>query len=96
MGRSSVASAGSRTFWGQDNLSGPGHAAESAAQSFSERISFLLCNSCYWCATEIGGRLIESCPACNHRLEPLPIAAGELLRFDYHQKQGVRLDFRRA
>jgi hypothetical protein len=44
----------------------------------------------------MGRHPIKNCPACNRLLEPLPVEAGELFRFDYGQKRGVRLDFRRA
>ena len=92
MGRSGAAS-GSETVWGQGGLSGRRYVTQLADRRFSEGIFFLLCNSCYWCASEMGGRLIKSCPACNHQLEQLPIAGGELFRFDYGQMRGVRLDF---
>ncbi|MEM2139758.1 hypothetical protein [Nitrososphaera sp.] len=85
MGRS--ASAGSGTVF---------NVPESAGARFAERVFFLLCNSCYWCASGMGGHAIKNCPACNRLLDPLQVEAGELFRFDYRQRRGVRLDFRRA
>lgn len=60
------------------------------------RIFFLLCNSCYWCASEIGGVGIRKCPSCKHAVEPVPIVEGERFRFDYDPSRGVHLAFRRS
>lgn len=60
------------------------------------RVFFLLCNSCYWRASQIGGLGIRKCPSCRNTVEPLPIATGELFRFNYDKKSGVQLYFRRA
>jgi hypothetical protein len=33
----------------------------------SNNISFLICNFCYWCASNLGIRKIIDCPGCNNR-----------------------------
>ncbi len=70
--------------------------AEPGLDAVNTPVSFLLCNSCYWCATEIGGVGIRKCPSCRLAVEPLPIAADELFRFGYDRKSGVHLAFRRG
>ena len=35
---------------------------------------FLLCESCFWCASDVaGGGLIEKCPACKRELYSAPL-----------------------
>jgi hypothetical protein len=81
------------------------------------KIYFLLCESCFWCASyfvvdekdddsvrnnEPGGygdnnndtNSISKCPICNkEKVESMPIANGELYRFDYSPNRGVILEF---
>ena len=59
-------------------------------------IQFLLCSSCFWCAsfTGIHKRMITQCPSCNSvRLESMPISEKEAYRFDYYSKRGITLEF---
>jgi hypothetical protein len=61
------------------------------------RVFFVLCNSCFWCASDIGDLGIEKCPTCNnHAIEYMPISQGERFSFDYDKKRGVSLGFRRS
>jgi hypothetical protein len=41
------------------------------------QVHFLLCNTCYWCASDIGGESkFTKCPSCNSvEVESMPIAA---------------------
>jgi hypothetical protein len=60
------------------------------------QIHFLLCNTCYWCASDIDVRkpMITQCPSCNSvEIESMPISDKELYKFDYHPKRGVILEF---
>jgi hypothetical protein len=59
----------------------------------SHGTQFLICESCFWCASILtGGTLLGKCPCCKgSMLESIPIATGESYRFDYHIKRGVIL-----
>jgi hypothetical protein len=62
------------------------------------QIHFLLCNTCYWCASEIGSKsMFSECPSCNSvEVESMPISDKELYKFDYHPKRGLTLEFSNA
>jgi hypothetical protein len=68
----------------------------------SDEIYFLLCQSCFWCASYASPFLykrmtketITKCPSCNEEnIESLPIAENEKYRFDYDTKRGVTMEF---
>jgi hypothetical protein len=57
---------------------------------------FLLCESCFWCASSI--YLVSMdwiCPVCNNsnKIESIPIQNNEIYKFDYNQRYGVILEF---
>lgn len=56
---------------------------------------FVICDSCFWCASVLqDGRPASSCPLYNRvMLECVPIAKGESYTFDYNLKSGVILEF---
>jgi hypothetical protein len=62
---------------------------------------FILCDSCYWCATYMDKNRIPAenrCPQCNannNELTSLPIMSNESFVFDYNDKHGVELEFKR-
>jgi hypothetical protein len=65
-------------------------------------IHFLLCQSCFWCASYTSPFLykrmtketITKCPSCNEEnIESLPIAENEKYGFDYDTKRGVIMEF---
>ena len=63
--------------------------------SYNER-NFLLCKSCFWCATFLNSkyRYFNECPACmNSELESMPISFDETYTFDHDPRQGVSLGF---
>ncbi|HXG07007.1 MAG TPA: hypothetical protein VNI77_06750 [Nitrososphaera sp.] len=64
-------------------------------ERISKQVYFTLCDSCYWCASYLDGRVIESCcPACKiSKVETIPVAGNEMYVFDYDQKRGVTVDF---
>lgn len=68
-----------------------------AAGDFSMRkkVQFLICDSCFWCASILdGGMTAGVCPICkSSMLESIPIAAGESYRFDRNLERGVVLEF---
>ena len=59
------------------------------------QIHFLLCNTCYWCASDIGSKSkFTKCPSCNGvEIESMRLSDKELYEFDYHPKRGVTLEF---
>jgi hypothetical protein len=63
--------------------------------SYKERI-FLLCNSCFWCASILYDdvRPFRSCPTCrSYNLEFMPLSANETYKFDLDKRHGVTLEF---
>ena len=69
-----------------------------------DKIYFVICNSCYWCATYFGIDDLESlsgssshalnCPICNsHNTELMPIATDESFRIEYSLTRGMELEF---
>lgn len=57
---------------------------------------FLLCETCYWCATFLGkGKAVfDGCPSCSGTvLSSFPIMPDEAFAFSYDSKHGVELDF---
>ena len=62
---------------------------------------FILCDTCYWCATYFDKTRIPSnnniCPQCkanNNELTSFPIMSNESFTFDYYGKRGIELEFR--
>lgn len=62
-----------------------------------QRSQFLICNSCFWCASLLFGYLgpkIKRCPCCrSDDLEKIPLALDEKYKFSYSSKNGVTLEF---
>ena len=72
----------------------------------SEEISFLICQSCFWCASYIGTMTAftarrrrgpsppSNCPICiEGNIELTSINKNEVYKFDYDTKRGVVLVF---
>ena len=62
----------------------------------TEEIHFLICESCFWCASclSVAKRTVTKCPSCSDaRLESMPIADNEIYRFGYDPERGVTLEF---
>lgn len=68
---------------------------EAAIRRISRSVSFLLCNSCYWCATALQGIEDYSCPACGSPVELIPLNEGEMFTYDHDSKKGVILEFKK-
>jgi hypothetical protein len=61
-------------------------------------IKFLLCNSCFWCASYYHNSSdkngITKCPACySDDLESMPISSREEYKFNYSPRRGITLEF---
>jgi hypothetical protein len=55
---------------------------------------FVLCNSCFWCASYLLHIGILRCPSCkNEIMEFMPIRSDETFLFQYDRKRGVSLQF---
>jgi len=64
--------------------------------SYKQAIHFLICDSCFWCASCI--RLdvtVAKCPSCNDgKVEWMPVTDNEIYKFNYDAKNGgVVLEF---
>jgi hypothetical protein len=68
------------------------------------QIYFVICNSCYWCATYFGIDELESlspssshvldCHVCNsHNTELIPISTDESFRIEYSLARGMEIEF---
>jgi hypothetical protein len=69
-----------------------------------DKIDFLICQSCFWCASYISPPIyrrmteetIAKCPSCfKGNVESLPIAQNEKYRFHYDTKRGVTMEYLR-
>ena len=71
-----------------------------------EEITFVICQSCFWCASCMSSRILitmgagdisaslAKCPSCiEGNIESIPIAKNENYRFDYNAKRGVTVEF---
>lgn len=68
-----------------------------------DHIYFVICNSCYWCASYFGIDGLESssqvlgCHVCNsHDTELIPISTNESFRIDYNVTRGMEIEFYRS
>ncbi|HZD35503.1 MAG TPA: hypothetical protein VE130_09890 [Nitrososphaeraceae archaeon] len=68
-----------------------------------DRIYFVICNSCYWCASyfsidDLDSSLqVLSCHLCNsHNTEVIPISSNESFRIDYSVTRGTEIEFYRG
>jgi hypothetical protein len=64
------------------------------------QIYFVICNSCYWCASYFGTNSLKSsshildCRACNSRnIEFIPVETDESLRIQYNHSRGMEIEF---
>jgi hypothetical protein len=61
---------------------------------------FVLCDTCYWCATYFDKtrtpreNKCTQCNANNNELSSFPIMPNESFIFDYNDKRGVELEFK--
>ena len=69
-------------------------------EKLTDQIYFVICNSCYWCATYFGINVSLSSPLVCHgcglyNTELMPISTDESFRIDYSPKRGMELEFYR-
>jgi len=68
----------------------------SLEQDYVSHRAFLICKSCFWCASILYDdvRPFGTCPTCmNYELELMPISTDEEYKFDYDKRHGVTLEF---
>jgi hypothetical protein len=67
-----------------------------------KQIHFLLCESCFWCASLLRSNDVNNndniiskyCPSCsNNRVQSMPVSCNEVYKFDYNPKRGLTLKF---
>ena len=68
----------------------------------TNKIYFVVCNSCFWCASYFSIESMESssqvlrCHLCNsHNTELIPISSNESFRIDYNVTRGMEMEFYR-
>jgi hypothetical protein len=62
----------------------------------SDKINFLLCESCFWCASYLNNyrKVVTNCPICgNKNIESMPISHDEVHTSNHDPKRGVTLEF---
>ena len=73
----------------------------------NNKIYFVICNSCYWCASYFGidnleslsrsSTLILDCRCCNsHDTELMPISTDDSFRIKYSVTRGMEIEFYRS
>ena len=71
-------------------------AASSPIARISKKIDFLLCNSCFWCASHLNLSIfgVNVCPSCKENtIERMSLSANDVYLFDYNRVTGVILEF---
>jgi hypothetical protein len=62
-------------------------------------VYFVICNSCYWCASYFGTDNMESlshvlnCNVCNSHTELIPKGTDESFRIKYNHARGMEIEF---
>ena len=62
----------------------------------SDKINFLICESCFWCASFFNNyrMVVTKCPICgNKKIESMPISHDEVHTSSHDPKHGVTLGF---
>jgi hypothetical protein len=66
-------------------------------------IHFVICNTCYWCASYFSIDNMETssqvlrCHLCNsYNTEVIPISSNESFRIDYNVTRGMQMEFYRS
>ena len=61
--------------------------------SYYDRIHFIICELCLWCASSIPGEnLILTCPLClDNKIRVMPISFDEFYNMNYNPPSGANL-----
>ena len=61
-----------------------------------DKIDFLLCGSCLWCASHFNNyiEVVTKCPSCSsNNVESIPISNDEVYTFSHNRSRGITLEF---
>jgi hypothetical protein len=65
-----------------------------------KKIYFLICGSCFWCASYYDTNnlhKVTKCPCCdNSSIESMPISHNEVYNLSHDSKRGITLEFANA
>ena len=68
----------------------------------TNQIYFVICNSCFWCASYFGNDVLSSsssplaCHVCDsNNTELMPISTDESFRIEYNPIRGIEIEFYR-
>ena len=70
-------------------------------EKHTDQIYFVICNSCYWCASYFGNDVVLSssplaCHVCDsNNTELMPISTDESFRIEYNPIRGIEIEFYR-
>lgn len=60
----------------------------------NNQIKFVLCKSCFWCASKLSGEELVNCPSCNKQLfRDLPISQNEKYTINFDDDNSINLKF---
>ena len=74
-------------------------------ETFKQQIDFVLCDSCFWCASSIpssrhfmiNDNILSKCPVCDNDVIKLnPILPNDAYKFDYSPKYHVTYESQRG
>ena len=87
------------------SMDGDGDTRSKISNDADNRVNFLLCPSCYWCASLLPTQMLRTmaaskysaslakCPSCVvGNIESVPVAENEEYKFDYDIKRGVTME----
>lgn len=72
------------------------HNGEKISDSIIFQPYFLICKSCFWCASCVYNHYkINKCPICNDNttIESIPISTHEAYRFEFDGQRGLTVEF---
>lgn len=88
------------------SMEGDGDTGGRISNDADNRVNFLLCPSCFWCASCLPSQMFRTmaaaiysaslakCPSCIvGNIESVPVAENEEYKFDYDIKRGVTMEF---
>jgi hypothetical protein len=78
----------------ETRLDGNNNQARDHKKELCKQIHFLLCESCFWCASYVSSKSISiaKCPNCyNNKIEWMPIARVDLDKLTFSVKEGLEL-----
>lgn len=88
------------------SMDGDGDTGGKISNDADNRVNFVLCPSCFWCASCLPSQKLKTmamakdsasltkCPSCiEGNIESVPVAENEEYTFEYDIKRGVTMEF---